>query len=64
MTLAEALRPRQGTWAKVATRGCGGQRCAGCGETATSGWAFYETAVLSTAFLCDACVEMIVEDES
>ena len=59
---AHALRPRPGRWVQVTrTRGCGGQTCSCCGETVERGWSFYETDVLSTAFLCDGCVEMIVE---
>jgi hypothetical protein len=60
-TLDYALRPRAGRWTKVeATRGKGGCRCSSCSETVFSGWAFYE-GFTSTAFLCDPCVEMIVD---
>lgn len=63
-TLEYALRPRPGSWVRVErTRGKGGCRCNGCGETVFSGWAFYETATESTAFLCEPCVEMIVDSE-
>lgn len=65
MTLAELLRPRDGRWVRVEeTRGMGGVQCQCCRETVFRGWSWFDSPIQSSAFLCDPCVEMIVEDES
>lgn len=62
MTLAELLRPRDGRWVRVeATRGMGGVQCGCCRETVFSGWSWFDSPAQSSAFLCDPCVEMIVD---
>jgi hypothetical protein len=58
-----ALRARAGEWVRQErARGYGGSTCALCGESHQAGFAFYEGAAQSTAFVCDECADLMVEE--